>query len=155
MALIAVAVPALAAKTTVKEYLDKLVDVVSDVIGNGDVGVYEYDVKKLNIGKSINEIKETYEGCSKEIVVGRRENIERMKEDDYIDDSFQDWHKVDHPRTKFVAGVQKLYKAKKLKTIIGYTWDGDKGDSEYCSFSAYDIYTTDGYVLSVIFDFTD
>lgn len=50
--------------------------------------------------------------------------------------------------------LEKLDRAGKIKGALGYYWNGDSGDSEYCSTESLDIYFTNGKVLFISLDNT-
>lgn len=39
--------------------------------------------------------------------------------------------------------------------VFSKEWDGDSGDSEYCTYSNYDIYLANGTFVSIVFNHTD
>jgi len=130
-----------------KPVLNKLVQEAE--VSNGDSWVEKYDTKNFNLRNAIEDYRVgTYhinhdQSCQFENVIGRRASLQKIGDQSYGADY----------RTEKV--LRKLYKERKLRTILARVWDQASGDSEYCSIYEFAVYTKDGYVLHLSYEHTD
>jgi hypothetical protein len=119
----------------------------SALIANGDASVGTYNVKTLNIGREVNELKAYYRDNHSEcgtftITVGRQEAIKTIASRDIGD-----------PST--ASSLKSLVARGKIKTIISAIWDRSEGEAEDCLMSSFQAYSTDGYRLDLLYSFID
>jgi len=115
-------------------------DSLLDEYSRAEYYVEKVDLKKVNWGKVINELKQKHSGCGEvSLAVSRTEAITHLKkffEEDY----------------KLAKVLEKLNKQGKIfKAIVAS--DGTDGESEYCSQTSFEFYSKDGEVLSILYDF--
>lgn len=122
--------------------LASLVDVGTN---GGDTYINKYDVKKFSYGPIVKALLENIEGsdCSFVPLIGTTK----------VESNFSNMS-IFNNRDEAEKLLSKLFEQKKVKAAIGRLWDGDRGDSEYCSTEELELFFTNGEVLSIIYDST-
>ncbi len=144
---------AASAQAGTEEELDAIAKIAEDFYGNGGYGVSKYNVKKFSVTKAIRELNKSLPndpendqtGCQFTTTGRRTASLEALQntlneaEGSVAED--------------LVAALEKLNNAGRLRAMLSRTYA--EGESEACSIYRFEIYTVDGYNLSLDFDWTD
>jgi hypothetical protein len=115
-------------------------------IGNGDSAVVQYDMQTFKYIDAVNAIESSLENqndadsckfVTTRSTQGSLDDLNNLNTDD-----------------KSSEELQKLKDQGKIKHIISRQWDGNSGDSEYCSYYYFSIYTNEGQLLYLNYDYT-
>jgi hypothetical protein len=87
------------------------------------------------------------EGCGYENVVGTAKAMSVL--------SGIEWLNEDGGNPQALAILRRLVRAGEIKTIVGRYMTENREGNSYCDLYYFDVYSKDGYVLSLRWDFTD
>ena len=134
-----------------KNALDSIVKLAEKQLTNGvSPFVFRFNTKKFNLEKATEELNNDYNvraqkvesACRYNIISGPRENIAILKNDNLNQDS-----------SKNIAEIlENLYEKNQLVTIVSALWDGKSGNDQRCMIYEFDVYTVDGYKLTLEFN---
>lgn len=141
-------IPATAA-TRNEAGLRKIHDALQANLGNGDVSLTRYNPATLDADKKFAELKQWARDshghprtCRFDFQKGRRNNLELIADENI-------------GLGEELAGIlRKLHKDKQIKAFLSATWDSGHDMSENCSVYLYEIFTEDGWHLSITLDYT-
>jgi len=127
-----------------KDHLETLADKAN--VANGNAGVVVYDVSTFSYVDAVKRIEDGLpdgddaDSCKFVTTLSTQGSIDELGSHFFGDDSAKE--------------LKKLKDQGKIKHVISRIWDGISGDSEYCSYYHFDIYTTEGLLLFLDYDHT-
>ena len=137
---------ALAQRESLEDTIKLLEESVFVGTNGGDSNVYKYDLKTFKYGPLVKSLLENIEEstCKFTAVIGRKSFFEKIS----------NFHIIRGAKTNVAEILKKLAQKLQIKAIIGYFWDGENGDSEYCTKERLEVYFKNGRVLRVDLDST-
>ncbi len=127
------------AGTLSKNFSEKMLNELS--VHNGMAQIGTYNPKEFNLGKKVSDIKDenALGNCSFKVSVSRKLAIESMKR---MGD------------TEAAGVIEGLYKKGLLKTALVNQTDSETDAIEQCNSTELEIYSNDGEVLRIIYDYS-
>ena len=130
----------------------------SECSGNDNGYVGSFDASTFSASKVMRKLKADQkndaDSCRSNFSTTKAEGIAALNEV-----LFGRNGESDCVNSALTAGEQRKLKAMiEDPTNLGVfskEWDGDSGDSEYCTYANYDIYRADGTLVSIVFNHTD
>jgi hypothetical protein len=128
----------------VKAHLEAIADAAN--IANGDAGVMAFDIQNFKYIEAVKELEKALvnetdaDSCKFVTTRSTQGSLDNLDNNNFGDSA--------------ASELKKLKDLGKIKHIISRSWDGSSGDSEYCSYYYFDIYTIDGQHLYLHYNHT-
>jgi hypothetical protein len=136
------AFPALADTRTELEKISEVADP-----GNGSTDVGRYDPSRFEVAKVVRKMaraRPSTAKCEYGNMVGIKKVISTMSRISWFEE-----------QDEVLRGLNRLAKAGKIEVIVARIMTDNIEGSSYCDYYDFSVFTKDGYVLNLNYDYTD